>query len=596
MRVFLFVCVAALLPVWAAGQASVELTVNRNPVRQGADVQLSMTFKNCTGSPAPLKVAGLEYRFGPATSHSTSWVNGVISSSSSLTWTYRVAAATDINIPGFQVETDKGVLRTAPFVLRVQAGGAAGGAGSGAGGGGASTGPNSPGSGGPGGKPAPAEARSAPTREVTAVVELSKRKAYLGEPLVATMRIYTRVNGLDVRSYELPDFPGFWKETVSIPDPAWEAKVIDGARYNVATVGKVVLFPQQAGKQRIEGFTLEGYVRTSFFGGSTVTIESDPVTVEVLPYPRTAPASHLGTFKRLQVSLKASATTCAANEALTVEYTFSGEGNLKFIKEPDLEWPADFEVFDPEVRDAISITGEGESGRRTFRYVVIPRVSGTYTLPTLSTAWFNPATGAFVPVAPDAPTLEVTRATGDPAATMTYNAKTDVQQLNHDVRYIKEEPSRGVPRSRLAYRNVLLGSALLLGPAAFAAAWAARRRRQEALSDAAAYRSRRAGRTAARALKDARSKLGDPAAFHAALGPSLERYLGAKLQIPPSRFTRADVTAALAARSASLAARWAAALEEADRARFAPGTVDHPEALLDRAAALIDETERTWNA
>jgi len=595
MRAILVIWACIALQLTAAGQASVELTVNRNPVRQGADVQLSMTFKNCSGSPAPLKIPGLEYRFGPATSHSTSWVNGVISSSSSLTWTYRVTAAADLNVPGFQVETDKGVMRTAPFVLRVQAGGTGGGAGSG-GGGSASTGPGAPGSGGPGGKPAPAEARSAPSREVTAVVEVSKRKAYIGEPIVATMRIYTRVNGLDVRSYELPDFPGFWKETVSIPDPAWEAKVIDGARYNVATVGKVVLFPQQAGKQRIDGFSLEGYVRTSFFGGSTVTIESDPVTVDVLPYPRSAPASHLGTFKRLQVSLKASTTTCAANEALTVEYTFSGEGNLKFIKEPDLVWPADFEVFDPEVLDAISITGEGESGRRTFRYVVIPRVSGTYTLPTLSTAWFNPATGAFVPVAPDAPTLEVTRATGDPAATMTYNAKTDVQQLNHDVRYIKEEPSRGVPRSRLAYRNLLLGSALLLGPAGFAAAWAARRRRQEALSDSAAYHSRRAGRTAARALKDARSKLGDPAAFHAALGPCLEHYLSAKLQIPPSRFTRADVTAALAARSASLATRWAAALEEADRARFAPGTVDRPESMLDRATALIDETERTWNA
>ena len=595
MKAFLVLCTCIVLPAWALSQASVELTVNRNPVRQGADVQLSMTFKNCSGSPAPLKIAGLDYRFGPATSHSTSWVNGVISSSSSLTWTYRVASATDIQVPGFEVETDKGRMRTAPFVVRVQASGAGSG-----GGGAASTGQGAQGTqgsgSGPGGKPAPAEARSAPSRDVTAVVEVSRRKAYIGEPIVATMRIYTRVNGLDVRSYELPDFPGFWKETVSIPDPAWEAKVIDGARYNVATVGKVVLFPQQAGKQRIEGFSLEGYVRTSFFGGSTVTVDSDPVTIDVLPYPRAAPASHLGTFKRLQVSLKASTTSCAANEALTLEYTFSGEGNLKFIKEPDLVWPADFEVFDPEVLDAISITGEGESGRRTFRYVVIPRVSGTYTLPTLSSAWFNPATGAFVPVGPEAPTIEVARATGDPAATMTYNAKTDVQRLNHDVRYIKEEPSRGVPRSRLAYRNVLLGSALLLGPAGFAAAWAARRRRQEALSDAAAYRSRRAGRTAARALKDARSKLGDPAAFHAALGPCLELYLGAKLSIPPSRFTRADVTAALAVRSTSLATRWAAALEEADRARFAPGTVDAPEVILERASDLIDETERTWNA
>ena len=35
---------------------------------------------------------------------------------------------------------------------------------------------------------------------------------------------------------------------------------------------------------------------------------------------------------------------------------------------------------------------------------------------------------------------------------------------------------------------------------------------------------------------------------------------------------------------------------EADRARFAPGTVDAPEVILERASDLIDETERTWNA
>jgi hypothetical protein len=586
----LLLCFAGFVSAW--GQTGVELTVNRNPVRQGSDLQVTMTFRNCSGSPAPLRISGLEYRFGPATSHSTSWVNGVITSSSSLTWTYRVTSGTDVSIPGYEVETDKGKMRTSPFVVRVQAGGAAGAtAGTAPQGGGQAQGGQVQ-----GGKPAPAEARSAPSREVTAVVEISDRKAYVGEPLVATMRIYTRVNGLDVRSYELPDFPGFWKETVSIPDPAWEAKVIDGQRYNVATVGKVVLFPQQVGKQRIDGFTLEGFVRRSFFGGQNVTVTSDPVTVDVLPYPKSAPANHLGTFKRLQVSVKSSATACAANEAVTVEYTFSGEGNLKFIKEPDLVWPADFEVFDPEVIDAISITGNGESGRRTFRYVAIPRVSGTYTLPTLSTSWFNPSTATFVAVSPQAPTLEVSRATGDPAATMTYNAKTDVQQLNQDVRFIRESPSRGVPRGRLAYRNLLLGSALLLGPAGFAAAWAARRRRQEALSDAVGYRSRQAGRTAARALRLARLQLQDPPAFHAALGPCLEHYLGAKLRIPPSRFTRADVTAALAARAPHLAARWDAALEEADRARFAPGSVDAPEAMLERATTLIHETEQAWKS
>ena len=47
------------------------------------------------------------------------------------------------------------------------------------------------------------------------------------------------------------------------------------------------------------------------------------------------------------------------------------KGNLKLIREPELEGLTEFEVFDPELIDRINITQSGESGRRTYKYTII---------------------------------------------------------------------------------------------------------------------------------------------------------------------------------------------------------------------------------
>ena len=97
------------------------------------------------------------------------------------------------------------------------------------------------------------------------------------------------------------------------------------------------------------------------------------------PLPEPIPSDFIGAFGQLQVTPKQTGQACRTNEAITYDLTFSGQGNLKFIQEPSLTWPGEFEVFDPEVIDQIRVNAGGESGSRTFRYVVIPRApANTY--------------------------------------------------------------------------------------------------------------------------------------------------------------------------------------------------------------------------
>ena len=216
-----------------------------------------------------------------------------------------------------------------------------------------------------------------------------------------------------------------------MPDPRWESEVIDGRRYNVATVKKVVLFPQQTGELIIDGFNLVGYKRTSFFDGKNVTAEAAPIRIQVKPLPEPIPSNMIGAFSRFRCQVKQNATTCETNEALTVEYIFNGDGHLNFIQEPELQWPGEFEVYDPEIIDRIKTTAKGESGSRTFRYVVIPRAPGEYSLPAAEGKWFNLRTRAYSSLPSSSNTISVERGDASTTSGLSYNSKTDIHRWSN---------------------------------------------------------------------------------------------------------------------------------------------------------------------
>ena len=563
---WLMLCLLSVGSAWS--QESFEVSVNRNPVRVGEQVQLTFTLKNVSGRVDGPQIEGLKLLFGPSTSNSTSIYNGKRTSEVGYTYTYQVVSKTNVQIPAFEIQGTQSKLKSKPFVLRITARGAK---------------PSGPNAGNLG--------------NVACVIETSKRSVHIGEPLVVSFKIFNRANNLDVRKYNIPETPGFWKEDVEIPEPRWEPQVVAGQRYNVATVRKLVLFPQQTGTLTIDGFDLVGYMRTSFFNGQNVTAEADPVKIEVKPLPEPIPSDFIGAFGQLRVTPKQTGRACRTNEAITYDLTFSGQGNLKFIQEPALTWPGEFEVFDPEVIDQIRVNAGGESGSRTFRYVVIPRAPGQYVLPVPTGAWFNTKVRDYANL--DAAPLKLTVATNtsDDGGQVNYNSKTDVQVLNQDINFIHSEWNGPcLPRNRWDNRGQLAGGLLAIGPLAVGLSFVARRRREEDEKNPLNVRKRRAKSAVRQELKEAKRHMNNAALFYPALGSGLEAYLMAKLQWNASQLTRSALSEALETHVPELKGKWNALLDDLDMARYAPGQVLAPDAMIAEAERLVDATEKTWNA
>ena len=96
-------------------------------------------------------------------------------------------------------------------------------------------------------------------------VDLSKRNAYRGEQIVATVKLYVNPNipiaGFD--EVNLPTYEGFYTQDIDIPQQInFTREVYNDKIYQVGVLKKTILFPQQNGQIRIEPFSMALLVRS----------------------------------------------------------------------------------------------------------------------------------------------------------------------------------------------------------------------------------------------------------------------------------------------------------------------------------------------
>ena len=248
----------------------------------------------------------------------------------------------------------------------------------------------------------------------------NKTKVALGEEIIISYKIYTLV---PISEYQVDKFPssqGFWVEELDNQDtPSLEKEVINGKQYQVATLRRVLVYPQKTGKLKIAPMGLEvlAHIQTGtqrsqrqstgdaffdaffndpFFSRVTPVFETvnkklktNALEIEVSPLPATT-ANFSGAVGQFTIESKIDTTHCKTNEAITLQYTVKGSGNLSLIDNLNLQLPSEFEVFEPKISDKITKTAVGQKGERTFQYVIIPRVEGDFKVPALEFTYFNP--------------------------------------------------------------------------------------------------------------------------------------------------------------------------------------------------------------
>lgn len=285
---------------------------------------------------------------------------------------------------------------------------------------------------------------------------VSHKNVYEQEYILVTYKIYTRVDLVNIDKVKFPDFKDFLMQEIELPkDKQFALENYNGKNYNTITLRQVLLYPQRSGTLEIEKMTCDAIVRVrnnrpsrSIFDDFFDTyqeivkpIASNTEKIEVKALPSGKPAGFSGATGTFSLSSSINKTELTTNESVTIKLKISGNGNIKLIKNPEIKFPADFEVYDPKVENNFTNTTAGVSGTKTIEYLAIPRHSGTFTIPPIEFSYFDTKSKTYKTLKSESFTLNVAKGAvgeedGNAPIVNNFTNKESVKMLGSDIRHI----------------------------------------------------------------------------------------------------------------------------------------------------------------
>lgn len=414
-------------------------------------------------------------------------------------------------------------------------------------------------------------------------VTANKKRVYEQEPVLLTYKVYTQVELTQLEG-KMPDLNGFHTQEVPLPQQkSFHVETVNGRTYNCVTWSQYVMFPQMSGKLEIPSITFKGIVVQqnpnvdpfeAFFNGGSGYIEvkkklkAPAVNIQVLPLP-TKPAGYSGGVGHFTVSASLDKQTVKAGDPVNVRFVVNGTGNMKLLKQPELNMPKDFDKYDAKITDKTKLTANGVTGSMIYDILVVPRNMGEYVIPSISFIYFDTQSNSYktLTTKPLPLTVEKGNAGG---ATVDYS-----QRVDNDIHDIKKN---GAPIEKTDDSFFGSGAYLLLNGLVFAIFLSLViifRKRASALSDVTAVRGRKANKVAVKRLKKAARLMsqGNDGEFYDEVLRALWGYVGDKLAIPVERLSRENITEQFQLHSVAeeVIESFVEAIDECEYARFAPG-------------------------
>lgn len=441
---------------------------------------------------------------------------------------------------------------------------------------------------------------------------LSKNKIYEQEAVLATIKLYTQASGVQAENYSFPSFEGFVVQDIDLPqNTSFSLENYNGVNYKVAVLKQCLLFPQRTGKITITpgkfDFQVETYQLVNGpFGpmrvpqGVSRSVSTNTASVEVMPLPGGKPASFMGGVGDFSLSSSISSTHVKANEAITLKLTIKGSGNLKYLKNPELQLPNDFDTYDPKVDVNVKASAGGVSGIRTVEYTTIPRFAGTFKIPAVEFSYFDIKSKSYKTLRTEAYEITVDKgAPGSGGKTVTnFSNKEDLKLLNQDIHYIKLDKMNLVQTPTLYIDNWVYWLWYIVPALAFIVFVIINRKQAKANANVALMKNRKANKVASKRLKVAGKYLKnhDKEHFYDEVLKAVWGYLSDKLGLPNSELTKDNVAAELEkyGASAELIAEFNDILGRCEFAQYAPSQTDEAmDELYTQTVEAIGKMENT---
>ena len=552
-----------------------------NVVRQGQQFRLTFTVNSQAEDFQSPDIEGFTVLAGPSTSSSTnvSIINGKMTRNYQLSYTYVLQASETgkFTIPSAQVKVEGDVYESNSLTIEVigQKQGASGGT------------QQESQSGSSQDQPREAKPQG---DELFVRVLVNKDRVYREEPLVATIKLYSKLNISGLENPKFPGFEGFYKQEIETPTlDHLEKENVNGEIYGTGVLRKYLLFPQKSGRLEIGSFQVDAIVQKKvktqsrsifddFFGSFEnirMPVKSDPLAVQVRSLPSGQPADFSGGVGSFDIRASLDKKQVPANEGVTLTLEISGKGNLKVLDPPPVDFAPDLEVYDPKISNDIRVSAGGARGSKTIEYLIIPRHAGDYRIPPIRLSYFDLASGSYRREETRPLTLQVEPGKGDSTAGMSRSySKKDVSIIGSDIRYIQTDGFELDERGVFLFGSPGFYVVYIGGVVVFAGVFFFYRKRQRESADLALLKHKKANKYARKRLKEASGylKQGNKDRFYEEILRALWGYLSDKLGISVAELSRDNAREKLQAKEVpqQMTDQFLELIDNCEYARFAP--------------------------
>ena len=560
---------------------SVSATVDKNHLSLEDVLQLSIIIKGTQNTPPPELPSLPDFRIVSAgTSSSTQYIN--TQRSVSITHNFRL---TPMNTGTFvigpaRVRANGKTYSTQPITIKVEK---------------------------------PATQGTIGSKNAFVVTSLSSKKAYIGEQLIYTFRLFHRVDAKNL-NLKLP-FDKAWFSKEELGEPKSYIKVINGMQYHVQELS-TALFPLKVGQHEIAPSVIDldllhpSQSRSrrdpfgQFFGRRTQAehkvLRSKPIPIEILSLPDGAPKGFENLIGQFEISAKPGKNNLEVGDTTTLTVTISGKGNVRDIslKEPPLK--GYFKIYPDKPEFHQTVQDNQIFGKKVFKFALVPLEAGNRILPKFSLPYFDSAKSQYRVVETQPISLTIRPSAAKEELNLVQSGKQnipapkpEIETLGRDILPIftkleKFQNTRTDPHS-LTFLGTGFGSPMIL----FLLAAFLIKQQKRMKHDVAYYRRRNAYKNATQRLKQMSSfEHSDSKEFGRVLSEILREYIGNKLNLPGKATTAEEVEIRLKESDYESANMTRKFLDKCETLQFAPIASGSTKELLGESENLIKLLEK----
>lgn len=444
--------------------------------------------------------------------------------------------------------------------------------------------------------------RPVESNDVFVRIILSKPSAYEQEAIECTIKLYTKYQISSFFPTLQPSFDGFLIQELDIQPTLNEEEEYRGARYMTAVLKKCIIFPQKSGKLTINSGNYDikvvqyNNVNMGFFTvrdpqEREIKVKSNSASVDVKQLPFPQPEGFSGAVGSFTADTRLVGNTFRTNDAASLIYTIKGTGNIKYIKEPVIDFPDEFEQYTPKSDIQAEVSGQNVTGTMSVVYTFVPQSVGDFKIGGSKFIYFNPVSKEYVTI--DTPSYNIKVAKGAGSTTSDTDRK-DIESKNTDILHIYTGEKNPSQTHTLVVEKWWYWMLYIIGILIVTATSTIYSRKMKLASDVTGSRMAKANKTAKRHLRTAEkfAASGEDEKFYEEILRALWGYISDKLSIPVSQLTRQNVSEKLHAAGVDdqITTPLISIIDTCEMARYTPQKSD------DEMHHIYNEAMKTINA